>query len=142
MAVSRNRPKYKVKKKKKLIQKQKQKQMDNIQKKQPVTYTYHKDAETVAVPIRAWQMLNQSAESLRNIATFVSVMEQVGNQHMTDGTLLPVFDDDLEVVPGSQPMANGQVQKQIKDSFWIRGKKEEPLIVMTDGTPFTEETLK
>lgn len=105
--------------------------MENIQKNQPVTYTYHKDATTVAVPIKAWQMLNQAANELRAISTFVAVMEQVGDQHMGDGTLLPVFADDLEAVPGVPPLPNGQVQRKIKDSFWIRGEK--PLILKPDG---------
>lgn len=51
---------------------------------------------------------------------------------MDNGTLLPVFADDLEIAPGAVPMPNGQIQKKIKDSFWIRGT-EKSLIVKADG---------
>ena len=143
MAQSNHGPKHKAKKKKANIQKTKQRQMENNkvaqpQGEQPVNYTYHKDATTVAVPVKAWQALNMAAEKLADIAMFVSVMEQIGNEHMTDGTLMPIYKNDLEAIPGKFS-PKGEQQYQIKDSFWSKGKEpliqtfEKPSIVMADG---------
>lgn len=129
MAKSKNRPAYKLKKKQKNIQKQKQKQMEN--QKQPRTWVYNKDKDSVEVPIKAWQTLNKAAEELSSIAVFVTTMELVGQQHMTDGTLLPVFDEDLTTVAGP----DGKQRMEIKPEFWNKHSKkmEAPTIVMADG---------
>ena len=146
MANSRHRPKHKAKVKAYNIQKQKRKEMENIQKEKaeqtPKTYTYHRDAKTVTVPLGAWQMLNQAARDLQPLAVFVSVMEQIGKDHMDDGTLLPVYQDDLEVVPGMAG-PKGEPQYRVKESFWIRGEKtkivmEKPSIIMADGKTIYE----
>ena len=104
MAQSKHRPKFKANKKRNNIKKQKQKEMQNAnqEKENPVTWAYHKDRETVEVPIKAWQMINQAANELQAIARFVSVTEQIGNLHQQDGTLLPVYKDDLEAIPGKR----------------------------------------
>jgi hypothetical protein len=136
MAKSKNRPKYKAKKKKANIHKQNLKQMANKAKNEPITFVYNKDKETVEVPIKMWQTLNQAAQQLQGIAVFVSTMETVGQLHMQDGTLLPVFQDDLEV--GTQKNPDGSPQMKIKDSFWIRGNdKGAPVTV----PPTTEEVI-
>jgi hypothetical protein len=142
MAKSRNRPQYKVKKKLANIKKQKQREMQNAKQEQPVTFVYNKNKQTVEVPIQAWQTLNQAAQQLQSIALFVSTMELVGQNHMTDGTLLPVFNKDLEDVPGTLG-PNGKPQQKIKDSFWEstpvvysespQPEMEKPLIVEADG---------
>jgi len=142
MAKSRNRPQYKVKKKLANIKKQKLREMQNAKQEQPVTFVYNKNKQTVEVPIQAWQTLNQAAQQLQSIALFVSTMELVGQNHMTDGTLLPVFNKDLEDVPGTLG-PNGKPQQKIKDSFWEstpvvyesapESQMEKPLIVEADG---------
>lgn len=133
MAKSRNRPQYKVKKKKSNLKKQKLREMANQAKNQPLTFVYNKDKETVEVPIKAWQTLNQAAQQLQGIAIFVSTMELVGQQHMQDGTLLPVFQEDLEVTSEKNP--DGSPQMKIKDSFWTKTQAplEKPSIIMADG---------
>jgi hypothetical protein len=137
MAKSRNRPKYKAKKKKANIHKQKLKQMANEAKNQPITFVYNKDKETVEVPIKMWQTLNQAAQQLQGIAVFVSTMETVGQIHMQDGTLLPVFQDDLEA--SNQRNPDGSPQMKIKDSFWIRGKNADAPVSVP---PTTDELIK
>lgn len=141
MPKSKNRPQYKVKKKLTNIKKQKQREMQNAKQEQPVTFVYNKNKQTVEVPIQAWQTLNQAAQQLQSIALFVSTMELVGQNHMTDGTLLPVFNKDLEDIPGTLG-PNGKPQQKIKDSFWdstplvfedSQGIGEKPLIVQADG---------
>ena len=142
MAVSKHGPKFKAKKKKSNINKQKRREMENIEKEQPKTFVYRKDRQTVEVPIQAWQILNQSAQQLQSIALFVSTMELVGQQHMTDGTLLPVFDRDLE--PTGQKNPDGSPQVKIKDSFWEKASPvmamEKPLIVKADGKTLYDAT--
>jgi hypothetical protein len=132
MAKSRNRPKHKVYKKTKNLNKQKLREMANELKNQPITFVYNKDKETVEVPIKAWQTLNQAAQQLQAIAMFVSTMEVVGQQHMSDGTLLPVFQDDLE--PSGQRNPDGSPQMKIKDSFWIRGNEQASKIITPETT--------
>lgn len=136
MAKSRNRPEYKVKKKKQNIHKQKQREMQNAaqaqNEKRPINWTFHKDKETVEIPINAWQMIAQSAHELEAIARFVSVVEQVSHQHQTDGTLMPVYQDDVEPIPGKFG-PKGEQQYKLKDSFWNKGVAEKPTIVMADG---------
>lgn len=146
MAVSRNRPKHKAVKKKKNLEKQKLREMANELKNQPVTFVYNKDKDTVEVPLKMWQTLNQAAQQLQSIAVFVSTMELVGQYHMQDGTLLPVFQDDLETTGQKNP--DGTPQLKIKDSFWIRGtgdktpkvEMEKPLIVEADGKTIYDST--
>jgi hypothetical protein len=143
MAVSRNRPKHKAVKKKKNLEKQKLREMANELKNQPVTFVYNKDKNTVEVPLQLWQTLNQAAQQLQSIALFVSTMELIGQQHMQDGTLLPVFTDDLEQTGQKNP--DGTPQLKIKDSFWIRGKAEKtpmekPSIIMADGKTIYDST--
>lgn len=136
MAVSKNRPKHKAEKKKRILKKQKLREMANELKNQPVTFVYNKDKDTVEVPLKMWQTLNQAAQQLQAIAVFVSTMELIGQQHMQDGTLLPVFTDDLE--QSGQKNPDGTPQLKIKDSFWIRGTVEKaplekPTLIMADG---------
>lgn len=144
MAQSKHRPAHKAKKKVNNIKKQKLREMANEAKNQPVTFVYNKDKETVEVPIKMWQTLNQAAQQLQSIAVFVSTMELVGQYHMQDGTLLPVFQDDLETTGQKNP--DGSPAVKIKDSFWIRGKKEskpvmeKPLIVEADGKTIYDAT--
>lgn len=83
---------------------------------QPVTFVYNKDKSMVEVPIKLWQTLNQTAQQLQAIAMFVSTMESIGQIHMQDGTLLPVFSEDLE--PSEFKNPDGSPQMKIKDSFW------------------------
>ena len=141
MGKSKNRPKYKVKKKASNILKQKEREMQNKNAEQPVTFVYNKNKSTVEVPLQAWQTLNQAAQQLQSIALFVSTMELVGQGHMTDGTLLPVFNKDLEDIPGTLG-ANGRPQQKIKDSFWKSTPvvfEESPSIVMADGKTIYEK---
>ena len=65
----------------------------------------------------------------------------VFNITATNGTLLPVFNKDLEDVPGTLG-PNGKPQQKIKDSFWestplvfedTPSPIEKPLIVQADG---------
>ena len=138
MAKSKNRPAYKVKKKKQNIHKQKLKEMANEAKnmEQPLTFVYNREKQSVEVPIKAWQTLNQAADQLRGIALFVTTMELVGQQHMTDGTLLPVFKKDTE--PSGVKNPDGTDQLKIKESFWDENKTipsvgEKPSKIIVDG---------
>lgn len=147
MAKSRNRPAYKAKKKKSNIQKQKQKQMQNQQeaeaKKQPINWAYHKDAKTVEVPINAWLMINECARQLEPIARFVAVTEQIGQQHQIDGTLLPIYEGDVEAIPGKFDQM-GRPAVKLKDSFWegktLKSAKplEKPTLIKADGVTVYE----
>ncbi len=136
MATSKNRPKHKAYKKAKNIKKQQLREMANEAKNQPLTFVYNKDKKTVEVPIQMWQAINQAAQQLQAIAVLVSTVEVVGQQHMSDGTLLPVFQDDLE--PTGKMNPDGTPQVQIKDSFWIRGPIGAPVTVPKT----TDETVK
>lgn len=136
MAKSKTSKGHKAYTKAKNLKKQKLREMANELKNQPVTFVYNKDKDTVEVPLKMWQTLNQAAQQLQSIAVFVSTMELIGQQHMQDGTLLPVFTDDLEQTGQKNP--DGTPQLKIKDSFWIRGKvektpMEKPTIIMADG---------
>lgn len=139
MAVSKHRPKFKAKKKQSNINKQKKREMQNTQNEQPKTFVYNKYKDTVEVPIKAWQTLNQAAQQLQSIGLFVTTMELVGQQHMTDGTLLPVFEKDL--VPTGDKNPDGSVQYKIRDEFWEASipTMEKPTIVMADGQTIYEE---
>ncbi len=124
MPVSKHRPIHKEKVKENNIKKQKEREMDNQFNKKmadmPVSYTYHKDADHVTVPMKAWQMLNSLAKELQPLAMLVSTFEQLGQEHIADGTLIPVFKDDIEpeMKDGAPLLVNGQVQHKLKDSFW------------------------
>ena len=139
MAKSKNRPKHKAVKKQRNIQKQKIREMINQAENQPVTFVYHKDKKTVEVPINLWQTLNQAASQLQAIAMIVSIMETVGQQHMQDGTLLPVFKDDVEPTGKTNP--DGSPNVKIKDSFWIRGKDTQPVKVPKTTDDVVKETV-
>lgn len=126
MAKSKNRPQHKVKKKKANIKKQKQREaMNDLKNKvanMPVSYTYHRDADHVKVPMRAWQMLNALAKELQPLAMLVSTFEQLGQDHINDGTLIPVFKEDVEIEmkDGAPLIVNGQVQHKVKEAFWAQ----------------------
>jgi len=136
MAKSKTSDRHKAYSKKKAKQKQllkhKQKQMEQNLNQGPVTFVYQKDKQTVEIPLKEWQTLNQAATRLQDIAMFVATMEQVGRQHIDDGTLLPVFQNDLEPTTTLNP--DGTPQMKIKDSFWT-GKSDlgKPTIVKADG---------
>lgn len=144
MAKSKTSPRHKAYKKKKAAAKQlikhKVKQMEQNLQQGPVTFVYHKDKQTVEIPLKDWQVLNQTASRLQDIAMFVATMEQIGRQHIEDGTLLPVFQSDLDYADnttGGQP--------KLKDSFWDKqkGGLGKPTIVKADGvTVFSEEDKK
>lgn len=143
MAKSKNRPAYKAKKKKQNVHKQKLREMANEAKnlEQPLTFVYNRDKQTVEVPIKAWQTLNQAADQLRGIALFVTTMELVGQQHMTDGTLLPVFKKDTE--PSGVKNPDGSDQLKIKESFWAENKptvSEAPSKIIVDGKTVYDKT--
>lgn len=154
MPKSKHRPAFKVKKKENNIKKQKHKEaMNQLEQKvatMPVSYTYHKDADHVKVPMRAWQLLNNLAKELQPLAMLVSTFEQLGQEHINDGTLIPVFKDDIEpeMKDGAPLMINGQIQHKVKDSFWAKHKdaniaaKQEvtPLLVKPDGSDLTAES--
>jgi len=123
MPKSNHGPKHKAKVKKRNILKQKQKQMENFKNpngKMPISYTYHKDAPTVEVPMKAWQVINAMAKELQPLAMLVSTLEQVGQDHINDGTLIPVFQEDVEpeMKDGAPLLVNGQIQYKLRDSFW------------------------
>lgn len=154
MAKSRNRPQYKIKKKKNNIKKQKAKEMANELKdkmaKMPVSYTYHKDADHVKIPMRAWQMLNSLAKELQPLAMLVSTFEQLGQEHINDGTLIPVFQEDIEaeLQDGAPKIVNGQIQYKLKDAFWegkVQGAPSDivtaPLLYGPDNSPLTKESI-
>ncbi len=136
MPVSKNRKKYSEFKKSNNINKQKLKQMNNTQKENPVTFLYHKDKDSVEVPMKAWQTLNQAAQALQSIALFVSTMEIVGQHHMADGTLVPVFSKDLE--PSGVKNPDGTDQLKIKDSFW-EDRKEKPSLIIPNSLTTVEK---
>ena len=133
--------KHKAKVTKHNIEKTKTKQMENFQeakaKEQPETFTYDEAAQTVTIPMNAWQTLNHCALKLQEIGLFVSTMELIGQQHMADGTLIPVYSSDLE--PTGVVLPDGRSQKKIKADFWKKRsvKKdiimEKPTIVSVDG---------
>lgn len=127
--------------------------MANKEQEQPLTFMYDKDKQTVEVPIKAWQTLNQAAERLRDIAMFVSTMELVGQQHIADGTLRPVFKKDTEPVlqevtlpDGTKRLQqvigpDGQPQIKVRDSFWSKEKSvEKPTQVVADGKVIYDST--
>lgn len=129
MAQSKHRPKHKDTVKKNNIKKAKLKQQMNIlknqaeeAKKMPISFSYHKDQDTVQVPMKAWQMLNALAKELQPLAQLVSVFEQVGQDHINDGTLIPVFQEDIEpeMKDGAPLVVNGQIQYKLKDAFWAK----------------------
>ena len=150
MGKSKHGPAHKIKKKKANIQKIKTKQMENFQeakaKEQPVTFTYDENAQTVAIPMKAWQTLNHCAMKLQEIGLFVSTMELVGQQHMSDGTLLPVYNSDLE--PTGVTLPSGEAQKRIKPEFWQKRAKEKnvivekPTIITVDGQTIYDASSK
>ena len=140
MAKSKSSPRHKEYKKKKtaekLLIKRKVKEMEQNLQQGPVTFVYHKDKQTVEIPLKEWQILNQTASKLQDIAMFVATMEQVGRLHIEDGTLLPVFQNDLEYSdnPAEQP--------KLKDSFWSKTKSNlgKPTIVKADGQTVYESS--
>lgn len=141
MAKSKTSPKHKAYKKKKAAQKQlikhKIKQMEQNLTQGPVTFVYHKDKQTVEIPLKDWQVLNQTASRLQDIAMFVATMEQIGRLHIENGTLLPVYQSDLDFTgnPGEAP--------KLKDSFWDKQKGfEKPTIVKADGVTVYDEAAK
>lgn len=100
----------------------------------PVSYTYHKDAESVQIPMKAWQMMNALAKELQPLAMLVSTFEQIGQDHIANGTLIPVFQDDIEQEKdevGNPKFQNGQPSLKLKDSFW----EPAPQLVNPDGSP-------
>lgn len=109
--------------------------------KQPLGFLYHKDKDTVEIPIRYWNVLNQSAQKLQDIALFVSTMDLVGQQHIQDGTLKPFYESDLEDDVTAPKNPDGSFKKKPKDSFW--GEKtikiEKPTLVYADGQPIYSE---
>lgn len=139
MPTSKHRPKHKAKKKENNIKKAKHKEAMNELKNKvanmPVSYTYHKDADHVKIPMRAWQMLNALAKELQPLAMLVSTFEQLGQDHINDGTLIPVFKEDLEVEmkDGAPLLQDGQVQHKLKDSFWA--KKASPAEPVVEAPP-------
>jgi len=141
MAKSKTRPKHKAYKKNQAVKKQnvknKIKQMKENLQQGPVTFVYHKDKNTVEIPLKDWQVLNQTASRLQDIAMFVATMEQIGRQHIEDGTLLPVYQSDLDFTgnPGEQP--------KLKDSFWEnKSGLGKPTIVKADGVTVYDESAK
>lgn len=145
MPKSKSSPRHKAYKKekneKKLLIKKQIKQMSENLTKGPRTFTYHKNTKTVEVPLKEWQVLNDAANRLQDIAMFVSTMEQVGRLHLENGTLMPVFDSDLE--PSETKNPDGSFQLKIKDSFWNKGKiitgaEEKPTQVVADGNVIYE----
>jgi len=155
MAVSRNRKAHKVKKKIKNVKKQQLREMANEIKNSPITFVYHKDRKTVEIPLAEWQTLNQSAERLRDIAMFVVTMEQIGRQHLEDGTLLPVFSGDTKLSGRKHPDGSlitdsqGNPELMITDEFYakhsptsVTPKMEKPTIVKADGKTIFDESKK
>lgn len=141
MAKSKTSERHKDYKKKKEIKKQqikqKVKQMEQNLTQGPVTFVYNKDKQVIEVGIKEWQALNQAATRLQDIAMFVATMEQIGRQHIDNGTLLPVFASDLE--DGVNP--DGTPGKKIKDSFWNnKGTLSKPTIVKADGNTIYDST--
>lgn len=104
--------------------------------KEPLTFVYNKYKKTVEVPINAWQALNQAADKLREIAMFVTTMEMVGQRHMTDGTLIPVFKEDTE--PSGVKNPDGTDQLKIKDAFWNQYNPETEDPTVTEDLPKEE----
>jgi len=146
MPKSKNRKAHNIKKSISNFKKHKQRQMENIAKNQknPVTLVYHKDRKTVTVPLQAWQMLNQAAKELGPLANFVAVMENIGQQHMDDGTLIPVYQEDTEVIPGTENNPGGP-QRKITDEFWERNSEAKvpaTNLVTLAGDPLTSEAPK
>lgn len=141
MPKSKNRPAHAAKKKISNINKQKAKEMSNDLQKQaanmPVSYTYHKDADHVKIPMKAWQMLNSLAKELQPLAMLVSTFEQLGQEHISDGTLIPVFQGDIEpeMLDGAPRMVNGQIQYKLKDTFWDTHGDNKIQLVNPDGSP-------
>ena len=142
MAKSKTSTRHKAYKKKKAIQKQqikqKVKQMEQNLQQGPVTFVYHQDKQTVEIPLKEWQVLNQTASRLQDIAMFVATMEQIGRLHIENGTLLPVFQSDLEY------SENPAEQPKLKDSFWTKqkGNLGKPTIVKADGQTVYDSTTK
>jgi hypothetical protein len=137
MAQSKHGLKHKTKKKKANIKKAKQREMDNINQakmdEQPVGFEFQKDAKTVTISLNAWKSLVQCAKVLEPLAMMISVMEQIGREQIESGELLPVFIDDTEVIPGTQPDQYGRVQRKIKDSFWTKSAKKKGIIESISG---------
>lgn len=140
MPKSKHGPKHKAKVKANNIKKAKIKQMSNQQEKTqatlPVSYTYHKDATSVAIPMKAWQLLNSLAKELQPLAMLVSTFEQLGQEHIADGTLIPVFQADIEQEKdeqGNPKFQNGQPSFKLRDDFWEKDKKVQ--LVNPDGSP-------
>jgi hypothetical protein len=140
MPKSKNRPAYAAKKKQTNIKKQKAREMSNDLQKQaanmPVSYTYHKDAESVQIPMKAWQMMNALAKELQPLAMLVSTFEQIGQDHIANGTLIPVFQGDIEpeMQDGAPKIVSGQIQYKLKDEFW----EPKVQLVNSDGSKLGE----
>ena len=156
MAESKHRPKHKAKVKEKNIKKQKHREaMNDLKDKaanMPVSYTYHKDADHVKVPMRAWQMLNALSKELQPLAMLVSTFEQLGQDHINDGTLIPVFQADVEpeIKDNAPVIVNGQIQYKVKESFWAthplfasdRPETSEPFsLIAPNGDKVTSESI-
>lgn len=110
---------------------------------QPLGFIYHKDKETVEVPIKLWNVLNQSAQKLQDIALFVSTMDLIGQQHIQDGTLRPFYESDLEDDLTGPKNPDGSYKKKPKDSFWNKPKfeLEKPTLVTVDGQPLNSNDI-
>lgn len=108
-------------------------QQDKAMANMPVSYTYHKDAESVQIPMKTWQMMNALAKELQPLAMLVSTFEQIGQEHIANGTLIPVFQGDIEpeMLDGVPKIVNGQIQYKLKDEFW----EPKPQLVNPDGSP-------
>lgn len=137
MAKSKNSKYHNAFKKSSNIKKQKTRQMTNELNEKaatmPISYTYHKDAKTVEIPMKAWQVLNSLAKELQPLAMLVSTFEQLGQEHISNGTLLPVYQKDIEpeMLDGAPKMVNGQIEYKLKDEFWEPKVK----LVNQDGSP-------
>ena len=111
------------------------KHLNNMQEKQaqqqPVSFEFHKDATEVTIPINAWKTLVTCLKPFESLAMLFATVDQIGQQMVDKGDLLPVFFDDPEPIPGAVPDAQGRVQRKIKDSFWIRGTKKQTTIAET-----------
>ena len=143
MAKSKTSPRHKEYTKKKTQQKQlikhKIKQMEQNLNQGPISFVYSKDKQTVEVPLQEWQALNAAADRLQDIAMFVTTMRLINQQHMQNGTLLPVFSTDIEKDPEGGTNPDGSPKMILKESFWTKGGGlGKPTIVKADGETIYE----
>lgn len=128
MAKSKTSARHKAYTKKKNIQKQQKREMENKLKNtpQPINFAFHKDRKTVEIPIQLWQTLNETASRLQDIAMFVSTMQQVNQIHMSDGTLIPIFESDL--VPTADKNPDGSPRMKLREDFYSDVQSKVPKV--------------